>query len=63
MIMKSLQPTPFSDDRSTPHVYVATGEDAYDNTRAVLAQINLAAAVKGKRVLLKPNAGRIATAE
>jgi len=62
MNMSSQQPTPFRDDRSNPHVHVATGEGAYDNTRAVLAQINLAA-VKDKRVLLKPNAGRIATPE
>jgi hypothetical protein len=57
MNMRSLQPTPFSDNRSNPHVHVATGEGAYNNTREVLSQINLAAAVKGKRVLLKPNAG------
>ena len=57
-----LQPTPFIDDRAHPHVHVATGEGAYDNTRQVLSQINLAA-VRGKRVLLKPNAGRIATAD
>ena len=63
MNMKPLQPTPFSDDGSNPHVHIAAGGSAYDNTREVLTQINLAAAVKGKRVLLKPNAGRIATAE
>lgn len=62
MNIKSLQPTPFSDDLSNPHVHIATGEGAYDNTSAVLAQIDLAA-VKGKRVLLKPNAGRIASPE
>ena len=61
MTMRSLQPTPFIDDRSHPQVHVATGEGPYNNTRRVLAQIDLAA-VKGKRVLLKPNAGRIATA-
>ncbi len=62
MNIKSLPPTPFSDDLSNPQVHIATGEGAYDNTSAVLAQINLAA-VKGKRVLLKPNAGRIASPE
>jgi uncharacterized protein (DUF362 family) len=62
MNIRSPQPTPFSDDWSNPHVHVAKGGGAYDNTREVLSQINLAAA-KGKRVLLKPNAGRIATAE
>lgn len=60
--MRSLQPTPFIDDMSHPYVHVATGEGAYDNTRQVLSQINLDV-VKGKRVLLKPNAGRIATAD
>ncbi len=54
--------TPFRDDRSNPQVQVAAGKGAYDNTRAVLLQIDLAV-VKGKRVLLKPNAGRIASAE
>jgi uncharacterized protein (DUF362 family) len=62
MKRRSQQPTPFIEDRSNPHVHVAAGESAYDNTREVLSQINLAA-VKGKRVLLKPNAGRIATAD
>ncbi|HIH86471.1 MAG TPA: DUF362 domain-containing protein [Methanosarcinales archaeon] len=62
MNKRSLQPTPFIDDMSHPYVHVATGESAYDNTRQVLSQINLAV-VKGKRVLLKPNAGRIATAD
>ncbi len=62
MNMRPMQPTPFIDDRSHPHVHVATGEDPYDNTRRVLTQINLAP-VKGKSVLLKPNAGRIATAD
>ena len=60
MNIRSLLPTPFSDDKSNPHVHVAAGEGAYDNTREVLSQINLSA-VTGKRVLLKPNAGRIAT--
>jgi len=62
MNIRSLQPTPFIDDMSHPYVHVATGKGAYDNTRQVLSQINLAV-VKGKRVLLKPNAGRIATAD
>jgi uncharacterized protein (DUF362 family) len=61
MNMRLLQPTPFIDDWSHPHVHVAMGEGPYNNTRQVLSQINLAA-VKGKRVLLKPNAGRIAIA-
>ena len=61
MTIRSLQPTPFNDDRFHPHVHIAAGEDPYSNTREVLSGINLGAA-KGKRVLLKPNAGRIATA-
>ena len=61
MNMRLLQPTPFIDDWSHPPVHVAMGEGPYNNTRQVLSQINLAA-VKGKRVLLKPNAGRIAIA-
>lgn len=40
-------------------VHVAKGENPYDNTRAVLKQIDLSF-LKGKRVLLKPNVGRIA---
>jgi len=46
-----------------PHVrssvYVVHGNGGYANTREALAPIDLAA-VCGKRVLLKPNAGRIA---
>jgi uncharacterized protein (DUF362 family) len=61
MNRKSLKPTPFIEDKCNPHVQVAAGEGAYNNTREALSHINLAA-VKGKRVLLKPNAGRIATA-
>ncbi len=44
-------------DRATVHV--AQGRGAYENTRAVLRQIDLAAA-HNKRVLLKPNVGRVA---
>ncbi|VUT27551.1 MAG: hypothetical protein SYNGOMJ08_00097 [Candidatus Syntrophoarchaeum sp. GoM_oil] len=62
MNTRSLQPTPFIDDIANPHVHVAHGRGAYDNTRKVLSQIDLTA-VKDKSVLLKPNAGRIATAE
>ncbi len=62
MNTRSLQPTPGIEEIANPHVHVATGEGAYDNTTKVLSQIDLTT-VKGKRVLLKPNAGRIATAE
>jgi len=40
-------------------VHVAGGDGPYGNTRAVLARIDLSPA-SGKRVLLKPNAGRVA---
>lgn len=60
--MKSLKPALFIDDTSNPHVYIAHGDGAYANTREVLSQIDLSV-VRGKRVLLKPNAGRIATPE
>ena len=40
-------------------VAVAHGQGPYDNTRAALALLDLAA-VRGKRVLLKPNVGRVA---
>jgi uncharacterized protein (DUF362 family) len=40
-------------------VFVASGDDPYRTARAALASIDLSAA-RGKRVLLKPNAGRAA---
>jgi len=42
-----------------PSVYVAQGGGAYANTLRALEPVDLSAA-RGKRVLLKPNAGRIA---
>lgn len=45
---------------NTPKVYLANGLGPYDNTRKALSNIDLSPA-KGKRVLLKPNAGRIAS--
>lgn len=50
---------PFNPDPQMPMVHVAHGPDAYANTLAALALFNLSAA-KGKRVLLKPNVGRMA---
>ncbi|HUT13720.1 MAG TPA: DUF362 domain-containing protein [Thermoguttaceae bacterium] len=44
---------------SRPSVSVAHGGGAYDNTRRALRAVDLAP-VRGKRVLLKPNAGRVA---
>ncbi|MHB8903306.1 MAG: DUF362 domain-containing protein, partial [Thermoguttaceae bacterium] len=43
-----------------PAVAVAHGGGPYENTRRVLAALDLAP-VRGKRVLLKPNAGRVAS--
>jgi len=43
-----------------PRVYVARGDDPYANTRAALRELDLSS-LRGKRVLLKPNAGRIAS--
>jgi uncharacterized protein (DUF362 family) len=47
----------FKDDASRPAVFWASGEGPYKNTRKALANIDLSPS-KGKRVLLKPNAGR-----
>jgi len=43
-----------------PKVYVAHGNGAYVNTRTALQPIDLSP-IRGKRVLLKPNVGRVAT--
>jgi len=50
---------PFLALGARPQVHVAGGAGAYDNTRAALSGVDLSPA-KGKRVLLKPNAGRVA---
>jgi uncharacterized protein (DUF362 family) len=42
-------------------VYVAQGDGPYANTRRALEQVDLAP-VRGRRVLLKPNVGRVACA-
>ncbi len=59
--MKSFKLTdsPFKDSSKHPVVFVAAGEGPYTNTRMVLARMDLSPA-RGKRVLLKPNAGRVA---
>lgn len=44
-----------------PSVHVAHGEGPYANTRRALERFDLGP-VRGKRVLLKPNAGRVAAA-
>jgi prephenate dehydratase len=55
----ALLKNPFSGDPGRPEVFIGSGGGPYANTRAALSNINLAP-VKGRRVLLKPNAGRIA---
>ena len=54
-----LTESPFKTSSHAPEVYVSGGLGAYDNTRWVLSRIGLDPA-RGKRVLLKPNAGRMA---
>ncbi len=56
-----LPDSPFHQRPERPWVGVTRGEDPYDNARRALAQVDLSPA-GGKRVLLKPNAGRIAAA-
>ncbi len=55
---KTLQQKYFHDDLSNPAVFIASGPDAYKNARDVISKIDITA-VKGRRVLLKPNAGRV----
>ena len=50
---------PFLKSPSRPRVYVTQGGGPYANTRAALGELDLSS-LRGKRVLLKPNAGRIA---
>jgi uncharacterized protein (DUF362 family) len=52
-----LPPTIFEFDPARPSVFWASAAGPYDNTRKALANIDISAS-KGKRVLLKPNAGR-----
>lgn len=55
-----LTESPFNINRINPSVFVIHGPDPYQNTRSALANIDLSPA-KGKKILLKPNAGRIAS--
>jgi len=50
---------PLQPSTSQPSVFVAQGRGPYANTRRALEPIDLAP-VRGRRVLLKPNAGRLA---
>ena len=53
----SLLPTPFRERKSRPAVVLASGGGPYDNTVSALERMDLSP-VRGKRVLLKSNAGR-----
>lgn len=57
---KTLKTNLFKPMLGFPQVYVAAGEGAYKNTLNALKEIDLSPA-RGKKVLLKPNAGRIAS--
>jgi len=59
MDQKVLTNRVFKDDVHQPKVYVAGGQGAYGNTSTALEKVDLSPA-RGKRVLLKPNVGRIA---
>jgi uncharacterized protein (DUF362 family) len=54
----SLAKSPWTEPGARPRVIVTEGDDPYDNARRALRQFDLERA-RGKRVLLKPNAGRI----
>lgn len=57
----SMLHNPLRPDTRKPRITIAAGNGPYRNTLDALANFNLAA-VHGKRVLLKPNIGRIAEA-
>jgi len=50
---------PFLESTGQPQVYISGGHGPYDNTRQALSNIDLSS-ITGKRVLLKPNVGRVA---
>jgi uncharacterized protein (DUF362 family) len=52
----------FTKDKNRPRVFIAKGDDPYKNTIDALAHFDLSPA-KEKKVLLKPNAGRIDSPE
>jgi uncharacterized protein (DUF362 family) len=58
-LRRCLSPSPFADDPLHPRVVVARGDDPYLAAREALAGFDLAPA-RGLRVLIKPNAGRVA---
>ena len=58
--LKYLSKNPFISEHEKPEVFISNGNGPYNNTVEALKNIDLSS-VKGKKVLLKPNAGRIAT--
>jgi uncharacterized protein (DUF362 family) len=61
MQLPTLRPSPFAFEPDRPRVDVAFGHDAYRVARSAIAAIDLSVA-SGARVLVKPNAGRVAPA-
>ncbi|MDY6953930.1 MAG: DUF362 domain-containing protein, partial [Thermodesulfobacteriota bacterium] len=59
MTSKALTDSPFLPVGGLPSVHVAAGKGPYANTCAALSEVDFSSA-RGKRVLLKPNAGRVA---
>ena len=53
-----MKENPFNPDPQQPVVHVVQGDDAYANTKEILARFDLSC-VRGKSVLLKPNIGRM----
>lgn len=62
MTMIGLTKSPFRRLPGDPSVHVEGGRGPYDNTCQALARVDLGPA-RGKRVLLKPNVGRVAPRE
>ncbi len=54
-----LTKSPFKDDKNKPSIFISNGDSPYQNTLNALSNIDLSCA-KGKKVLLKPNIGRMA---
>jgi uncharacterized protein (DUF362 family) len=54
----SLAKSPWLEPSAPPRVSVVWGDDPYANARRALEQVDLSRA-RGRRVLLKPNAGRV----
>lgn len=55
-----LKENPLLQSTARPGVWVAHGQGPYANTRSALAGMDLSL-IRGRRILLKPNVGRVAT--